>query len=184
MKHIDEARPGFLGGGFQGGGVEFQVFVLGLPVGQIEIARVFKGDGRDQHHARIVFAVVFLSLGLFDQTGHVLAKLLNALFPREGFVEPKKIQHHRGPAVREVRIGIAEVLRTNPLEGFIAGKTKIANDEFLLGKLFVKQRFPSVLMLHPLAERISHQANMIALFQLKSGGLGKRRDEHYGKGDE
>ena len=39
-------------------------------------------------------------------------------------------------------------------------------------------------MLHPLAERISHQANMIALFQFQHRGLGECRDEQNRKSNE
>src|SRR5689334_603433 len=87
----------------------------------------------------------------------------------------------RQPFVRR-----AEAVTAFAVIDLVARVTEIADDQFLIGKSAVNQRFQPAEMLHAVRERVADVANVVAFFELdeRIGGVGtegKRQSDERGE---
>ena len=92
-----------------------------------------------------------MALRFFDQTRHLFGELAKSLFAVKRFVESKEIENDGRLAVRQMFVGITKVLRTNSLEGLVAGETQVANNKLKIGEALMQQTLPIILGLQTFA---------------------------------
>ena len=175
-------------------GVELEVRVVGLAVGEVRVTEILVGDGRDEHEPGRAAAGVVLLARVLDEVGEVGLELRHARRPGEGFVEAEEGEDDGGLAEREVLVGGTEVLRAQPRgEDFVAlgvigvlddqlglevhlvgGEGEVADDEVVLGESLVEERLPVVVVLHPLGQRVADKTDVVAGFKSQASGRGGR----------
>ena len=108
-----------------------------------------------------------------DHLFHLLGELGQSLLTGKRFVEPEKEQYNIGIAVSQMRIGRAKIFRPNSQLGLVAWKAKVAHRQLFIRKCGVQTGFKPVVVLHPFAELVTDQTNMIARlqFQIRSGSF-------------
>ena len=167
--------------------VQFQIRVVRRAIGKIRITQILVRNRRHQHHLRRALAAVILLRRVREKTLHVRLEFRHARRPRKRFIEPKKRQHHRRLAVREMRVRRSEIPRAWPRPQhaiarrirrlrdrqfrlhvhLIRRPREIPHHQPLLREALMQQRFPMPVMLHPLRQRVADETNVIFRLQLQ-----------------
>src|SRR5262249_34232982 len=111
---------------------------------------------------------------ILDEFVEVIFELLKATGASERFVEAKEGEDDISLVIFQCMAMIFEALRPRPQHQLVSGPTKIADDEFEIGKAAVEQRLKIAEILHPLGERVADQDDVIALVQRELGLVGGR----------
>ena len=141
---------------------------IGFDIGVVSVSRrhsldVLVGNGRNQHDASRVLAVVGLGFHAFQVFRQTLAKGGQSGLPRKGFVKPEGRQHdvrlHRG----QMLFGVGEVGGTRLQVDFVRRPRKITNHQFLSGMSLLQERLEVPELMHAVKQGIADQAYACSL---------------------
>src|SRR5206468_2941451 len=135
--------------------------------GQVVVVQVLMSNRREDDEARSGPAVVFLSESVLDEVVEVLLELIQTFGTGEGFIVAEEGEDDVGLAAREPLIGAAEVGGAESQGQLVAGKAEITEDEAVPGESAVQVGLKPAVVLHAIGERVTDDANMIALPQLE-----------------
>ncbi len=162
--------PGHLAHGV---GVELDVLVVLLAVGDVRVLEVFLGDRGEQHEVRGFLAIVLGGRGLLDEPLEVASKSGQSGGPGERLVDPEDGQEHVGLLVLE---GVAVVVEMGlaRAEGQLVGRvSQVVDDQLELGEPAMQEGLEVAVILHPLGQGVTDDDDPIALAQLQAQRIGR-----------
>jgi hypothetical protein len=111
-------------------------------------------------------AVVFLSMHT-DRSclAKSLRKAATWASPLSASLYPKKQNTTSASHLVNHKVGVAKVIGPLSHVDFVAGETKIAKGEFVLGQQRMQVRFQPAMMLHAIGQRVADVRDMIALIE-------------------
>ena len=177
-EEIDKGDAAGLGHVAGGVAVEGEGGILLGSIGEERIAGGLDGDRRDNHETRGGASVVArIAAGeVIEQLLVVGTKLRYPFRARKRFIEAEKEQEGVG-AESGQRIVERRVVAPALTIGHLVGRSgEVADDQILVGKTLMKERFKLPEEVHSFGGRVPHQRHPLAIEQLqRQAALGKGR---------
>ena len=167
----DDARMGLRDLGHRIG-VELDVGVVRLAVGDVGLLDILMGDRREQDQLRSGLAVVLRGGRGLDEGVEVGLELGQPLGAGERLVETEGGDDDVGLLVFQLVAVVLEAGRPGTKGQFVGRPAEVVDDEFEVGESAVEQGLEAAKVLHPLGQGVADDDDPVPLFEFQGGGVG------------